>query len=138
MSATCLLIDDDQDEHFLFASALREIDPALACISEESALEAVNKLKTNLDFTPEFIFLDLNMPGLDGKWCLANLKKIERLREVPIIIYSTSRNKEDVCEAKNLGSAGYVVKPGAYQELKMTLKNVLGNLTRHDSYFFYQ
>ncbi|GAB3164388.1 response regulator [Telluribacter humicola] len=137
MTTTCLLIDDDVDEHFLFEKALRDINPELGCVLEDNGRKAVEKLYVDLSIKPEVIFLDLNMPGMDGKQCLAELRKIDRLKEVPIVIYSTSSNTQDVNETQKMGSAGYMVKPDHYSELVQTLNRVLNVVTHSHTHFFF-
>ncbi|WP_247236479.1 response regulator [Telluribacter sp. SYSU D00476] len=137
MTTTCLLIDDDADEHYLFEKALHDVNPELGCVLEDNGKKALEKLHVDQSIRPGVIFLDLNMPGMDGKQCLAELKKIDRLKEVPIVIYSTSSNTRDVSETKLMGSAGYMVKPDHYNELVQTLNRVLDEVTRSRSHFFF-
>ncbi|WP_247236489.1 response regulator [Telluribacter sp. SYSU D00476] len=137
MNATCLLIDDDVEEHDLFTTALHQVNPNLNCVVLDSGIKAVEKLKSEQSLVPGFIFLDLNMPGMDGKQCLVELKTIDRLKEVPIIIYSTSINPLHVSETKELGSAGYVVKPDAFSDLVDTLNKVITTTSWDNSYFYF-
>ena len=65
-----------------------------------------------------FILLDLNLPGTDGKAVLKIIKKEERLRSIPVIVFTTSTDERDVNECYALGADSYMVKPMAYQELK--------------------
>ncbi|HEV7351246.1 response regulator [Telluribacter sp.] len=137
MTNTCLLIDDDRDEYLLFESALKEVNPAIAFYMETSGSRAIEKLRTNAGCIPKVIFLDLNMPEADGRYVLAELKKIDRLKEVPVVIYSTSSNPAHVDETRQLGSAGYIVKPSRFEELVKKLTGALDNITRSNNYFFY-
>lgn len=137
MSDTLLLIDDDPEEYELFCSALLQVAPDLQCIALDSGKDAIEKIQKEKSFTPEFIFVDLNMPGLNGKQVLAELKDIDRIRQVPIIIYSTSSSKEDVQETKELGSSGYIVKPASYAALVETLKKVLNGSAGSSTHYFY-
>ncbi|GAB3164425.1 response regulator [Telluribacter humicola] len=136
MSVTWLLIDDDTDDQYLFSSALHDVNPTLQCVTEISGMSALEKLYKEESFTPEVIFLDLNMRGLDGKQCLSELKKIDRLKEVPIIIYSTSNYPRDISETRELGAAGYIVKPTGFTEIVKTIYSLLEKPIRNTSYFF--
>jgi CheY-like chemotaxis protein len=60
---------------------------------------------------PNLILLDLNMPRLDGRECLAALKKDEALRDIPVVILTTSEVERDIIASYNLGAAGYITKP---------------------------
>lgn len=60
---------------------------------------------------PNLILLDLNMPRMHGHECLANLKKDPVLRDIPVVILSTSEAERDVVTSYHLGASGYVTKP---------------------------
>lgn len=136
-NSTCLLIDDDAEEHEIFTIAMIRLNPFLNCISVKSGTHAVERLRSDVNFTPDYIFLDLNMPGMDGKQCLAQLQKIERLQGVPIVIFSTSSNETDVKETMSMGSYGYVVKPDTISELVGTLGQILNTPKQKQSHFFF-
>ena len=71
------------------------------------------------------IFLDLNMPRLNGKQCLAELKREAHLRDIPVIIYSTSSEKRDIEETSRLGAAHFLTKPNKFEELCKALTFVV-------------
>ncbi|WP_247234725.1 response regulator [Telluribacter sp. SYSU D00476] len=121
---TCLLIDDDQDDQEIFALALNKVDPTIHCVTADDGLDALQKLNRNSDFVPEYIFLDLNMPRMNGKQCLTELKKIERLDQTPIIIYSTSSEPRDILETKQLGATDFMTKPSFIDALTASLAKV--------------
>ncbi|WP_247235649.1 response regulator [Telluribacter sp. SYSU D00476] len=133
MITNCLLIDDDVEDNFLFASALQEIAPSLVLEIEDSSVRALERLQQDDNYSPELIFLDLNMPVIDGKECLVELRKIERIKKVPIVIYSTSSYNKDITEVQQLGSTGYLVKPSGYKEIVAKLKEILVTLTGSNS-----
>jgi CheY-like chemotaxis protein len=110
-----LFIDDDEDDRFLFAEALRSINPAIICDMAEDGLEALKILEAPL--LPDYIFLDLNMPVMNGFECLAEIKKNTRLQHIHVIIYSTSKNDRDVERIKNLGAISYIKKPADFKDL---------------------
>jgi|SRR5919202_5172105 CheY-like chemotaxis protein len=121
---TCFLIDDDEDDQEIFALALKRVSSSITCAFADSGNDALRKLQQDEAFTPNYIFLDLNMPGMNGKQCLAELKQIKRLRHTPVIIYSTSSEQQDVQETQKLGASGFITKP----TLVSTLTNQLGKL----------
>ncbi len=110
-SVTCFLIDDDEDDQEIFAIALKKVDASIDCVFADNGLAALQKLRQDDSFRPQYIFLDLNMPGMNGVQCLTELKKIDRLHHTPIIIYSTSAEQQDVIETKKLGAAEFITKP---------------------------
>lgn len=122
---TCFLIDDDDDDQEIFTLALNNIDEAISCVTANDGIDALNKLSLNDNFTPDFIFLDLNMVRMNGRECLIEIKKIQRLQQVPIIIYSTSSEQKDISETKELGAADYIVKPPSMTQLEKRLEQVL-------------
>jgi DNA-binding response OmpR family regulator len=122
---TCFLIDDDEDDQEIFTLALNNIDEAISCVTANDGIDALNKLSLNDNFTPDFIFLDLNMVRMNGRECLVEIKKIQRLQQVPIIIYSTSSEQKDISETKELGATDYIVKPPSMTQLEKRLEQVL-------------
>jgi CheY-like chemotaxis protein len=111
------VIDDDIDDQELFIEAVKEIDAGIQCecaSNGEEALEVLGKPDTNL---PDLIFLDLNMPRLNGKQCLERLKSNKDLRHIPVIIYSTSSQENDVHDTMALGAVHFLTKPSSFHEL---------------------
>lgn len=124
-----LLVDDDQDDCEMFADALQtihELNVELTCARD--GLEAVEGFRTD-SYTPfDVIFLDLNMPRMNGKETLKALKEMQSVRETPVFIYSTSSSEADKTDTKALGAAGYVVKHSMFRELCRDLEKILGEI----------
>jgi CheY-like chemotaxis protein len=119
------LADDDTDDQEFFVAALQEIDPSIECVTAIDGKEALEKLqKENLPI-PYFIFLDLNMPRMTGLQCLVEIKRIDRLKDVQIVMYSTSHVKKDDDEAKRLGAQYFFKKSSSFKELVNYLKMLL-------------
>lgn len=110
-SITCLVIDDDEDDQEFFLLALRKMRSSLTCQFANDGQEALEKLKKDTSFSPNYIFLDLNMPGMSGKQCLTEIKKIAHLQHTPIFIYSTSSDSRDIAETRRLGADEFITKP---------------------------
>ena len=70
----------------------------------------------NLVSLPDYVFLDINMPTMDGKACLKNLKRDQRFKSIPVIIYTTSTNKMDIDLCRQLGATDYIIKPNTAKE----------------------
>ncbi|MBS1566651.1 MAG: response regulator [Bacteroidetes bacterium] len=113
---TCFLIDDDVDDQDIFILALGEVDKSIHCHVASDAADALKRLGSG-ELQPDFIFLDLNMPRMNGKQCLSHLKKIDFLTDIPVIIYSTSSDLRDKNETEQLGAADYIVKPNSVSAL---------------------
>lgn len=120
-----MIVDDDNDDVELFCEALKEVDHNIECICSTNGEEALNKLNAENALLPDFIFLDLNMPRLNGKQCLRKLKNNQKLRDIPVIIYSTSKLKEDVEETKQLGAASFLTKPNKINDLRNAIASIL-------------
>ena len=124
MNKVIFLIDDDIDDQEFFVEAVKEVDPNIVChlaSSCDEGLELLNKSSV----LPDYIFLDLNMPKVDGKKCLLELKKNARVKDIPVIIYSTSSLKKDIDETKAMGAVHFLTKPAAFRELCEAIENVL-------------
>jgi CheY-like chemotaxis protein len=79
--------------------------------------EALQGLRNNIFAKPDLIFLDLNMPRVNGKQCLKELKKDNSLRHIPVIIYTTSKLDDDKSEMQKLGAAYSITKPRSFSGL---------------------
>lgn len=105
-----MIIDDDNDDRHFFKEAVKDINPAFICLEAEHGADAIDKLN-DLTELPHYIFLDLNMPVMDGEKCLKELKKDERFKNIPVIIYSTSINNRVVTELRQLFASDFLFKP---------------------------
>jgi len=119
-----LLIDDDDDDQFIFLAALEDAAPDSHCNISNNALEAFQYLHTRTD-TPDMIFLDLNMPLMNGFEFLLILKNDLRFSRIPVIIFSTSDNPEDQARAKELGALQFITKTADIELLKKDLRYII-------------
>lgn len=119
---TILLIDDDEDEHEIFSSALQMAIGAFNFISAGSCEEALSLLQ---QIDPDYIFIDVNMPRTNGMICLEEIKKIDRVSHVPVYMYSTGMNARDGQKALLLGAVDYIIKPNSITSLSTLLKTIL-------------
>jgi CheY-like chemotaxis protein len=123
-----LYADDDLDDCQLLFEALHQIDPSICCVIVNDGREALEVLRKNSEL-PDYIFLDVNMPVMDGRACLVELKKDKRLQDIPVIIYSTTTNKSEIYKLFELGASDYVRKPNTFEELCKTLRVKVKKLT---------
>jgi CheY-like chemotaxis protein len=119
------LVDDDIDDQGLFLDALSEIDKNIQLVTAANGVEAVQKLASDIQLHPDYIFMDLNMPLMTGIQCLKELKKIPALAKIPVVIYSTSSYSKDLEEAKIAGAFDYIIKPFSFPELCEKIRKVL-------------
>ena len=117
---TILLVDDDQDDQFVFMEALNSVNPMVKVATANDGIDGLNKLE-DAAILPELIFVDLNMPRMNGKTFLKELKANTRFSGIPVIVYSTSSRPEDITETKALGADDFITKPNSYDELCQVL-----------------
>lgn len=117
-----LLADDDPDDRELFAEAAGMHDAHVIGVPNGMQLMA-NLLQT--DALPDVIMLDLNMPEKDGKECLREIREHDRLRAIPVVIYSTSSAKKDIDDTQQMGANLYITKPNSFAELKKAIQRLL-------------
>lgn len=118
------MADDDQDDAELFGEALTAIDPPVRFQHVSDGRAVFKFLNNDSDRKPDIIFLDLNMPEMSGWQCLAKLKNDISLREIPVIMYSTSTNPRDREIAGELGAVGFVTKPTDFKLLTKILTSL--------------
>ena len=119
------LIDDDIDDREIFTLALKDIDSSIKCTTAKDGAEALDFIENNKDFIPDFIFLDLNMPRINGKECLVEMRKIARLQNIPIYIYTTSSSDKDKLELLKIGATGFITKPYTIKKLVEILSQII-------------
>lgn len=122
---TVLIIDDDADDRLFLTEAITDVSPESRMHSCNSGIEALDLLSKKKIALPDFIFLDLNMPKMNGKECLVELKKLLRQTLTKIIIMSTSDMKRDIDDALTLGAHLFLTKPGTYTELCNHVKKII-------------
>jgi CheY-like chemotaxis protein len=120
-----LFVDDDTDDKDIFFEAINDINPEIECTVARNGKEALEVLLSESPL-PRYIFLDINMPVMDGRAFLLEIKKVKKLRDIPVVIYSTTEDKEEIKRLKALG-AEYLGKPTSYEVLKRSLSKYLAN-----------
>jgi CheY-like chemotaxis protein len=122
-----LLADDDRDDQDIFVEALSGLDPDIVCEGAHDGYQAISLLSSH-ETIPNLIFIDINMPIMNGWELLGMLKNDKKLGKIPVIIYSTSSRPEDKTIAEQLGAICFVTKPGDYKLVKAMLKIVIDHL----------
>lgn len=120
-----LLVDDDADDRKYFMEAVDEIDSTITCIAAKDGQQALAFLKSPGFDLPDYIFLDLRMPRISGKQCLLQIKADDRLKDIPVIIYTTSRGAEESEELQRMGAVHFISKPADPDEIYYVLTLVL-------------
>lgn len=123
---TIFLVDDDLDDQLLFQEALSEANDSINFLSACNGIEALEELH-QLDVLPCVVFMDVNMPKMNGIDCLKELKKSDRLKLLPVVMYSTSCTLDFQKECFENGAANYIEKPYDFWELCNLIRQILAN-----------
>ena len=121
------LIEDDTDDQEFFLMAVETAFPAIKCICVDTGVDALEILRANRTFVPDKIFVDINMPRMDGVECLTEIRKIPSLDAVPVYMYSTSAEPAIVNSCIRLGAAGFIKKEISISGLQRQLEEVMRN-----------
>lgn len=130
MNKTFLLADDDPDDVALFREALSIIDPSIIFYYAHDGRAALEKLGDKSLEEPDIIFLDINMPIMNGWECLTKLKLNDSYSYIPVIIYSTASYRKEVEKAFDLGAFCFFTKPTDFKELISNLRAIADNLDK--------
>jgi CheY-like chemotaxis protein len=132
MSKKVLLIDDDTDDREMFCEAIESIAPDFICCTAPNGKKALIELKNTNSALPDLIFLDVNMPIMNGWQRLSALKEQESFKAIPVIMYSTSSNPEDFQNAyKGPGPIIFFSKPSDFKALTRNLELVVFHLNNN-------
>lgn len=113
-----LLVDDDSDDTEVFTDALNSLNTSTVCRTFQNPLTALRELKNNSEL-PDLIFLDYNMPRVNGLEFLQQMREDQRLEQIPVVLISTP--PEELMNAwleKNSMKVEYISKPDNYNDIK--------------------
>ena len=128
-SIQVLLADDDLDDCDLFKTALAELPVNAHLGVVYNGDQLLDELNLEPFQLPDVLFLDLNMPRKNGAECLESIKSNDRLKEIPVIIFSTSVPEALAKKLMSLGAKECIRKPSTFQELKDIILNILQDLS---------
>jgi two-component system response regulator len=126
-----VMADDDADDQALVRDAAREagIEARIDCVADGHELIAYLRARADAALRGDaqartFVLLDLNMPQLDGREALARIRRDERLRHLPVVVFSTSTHAGDVLGSYRAGANSYVVKPSSYVDFVRLMREL--------------
>lgn len=119
-----LLVEDDEDDRLFFREAIRDVDEHIQLIMAGNGLEALQQLQT-MPSHVDVVFMDINMPLLNGFECLQAIKQLQELDHIPVVMLSTSRSVSDVQRAIQLGALLCIFKLPDFPVFSNSIINVL-------------
>ena len=119
-----LIVDDDEDDQLVFKEALEIINPLLQCDTAINGKIALDKLNASTSL-PDIIFIDLNMPVINGFELLIQLKESSAFSKIPVGIFTTSNTLRDKALTRELGAQFFLIKPNDFKVLCKKLQHVL-------------
>lgn len=129
---TMLMVDDDPDDFFLVRHALEGKENGVDLRSVEDGEELMDYLRQKGKFEcsdtappPCLILLDLNMPKMDGMEALQAIKTDPSFRHIPVVVFTTSNDTEDILASYRLGASSFIVKPASYERLVSVLASLM-------------
>ena len=115
-----LIADDDADDRFLVKAAFDDTGFNDTLLFVENGVEAIDEMNQRLtqgNQLPQLILLDLNMPKKDGREVLRELKQHPLLKKIPVVIFSTTNNPQEIARCYDLGANSYITKPNSFEQL---------------------
>ncbi len=127
--AFILVADDDDDDKHLLESVFREKNCPTPLRFVNNGLELIHylddiKKSPGEGVFPKFILLDLNMPKMDGRQALKELKADPVFKKIPVVVFSTTNNSAEIDRCYELGANTYVVKPPTYSSLLQAISGI--------------
>lgn len=119
------LADDDEDDRLFFEEALREVCKKSLLVMAENGERLMDLLRDIHKPTPDVLFLDLNMPKKNGYECLDEIRREEKLRRIPIVIFTTSQQEDSINRVYEQGAHFYIRKPNDFGQLKSVVRKAL-------------
>lgn len=121
---TIFYTDDDQEDTDFFKEIVDILDCNVRVVSQTNGQELLHALE-NPPPTPYIVFLDINMPGMNGLEVLKTVRNSGRHNNLPIVMFSTSNDEIIIEESRKLGANFYVPKSGAFDQLKKSIEHTL-------------
>jgi CheY-like chemotaxis protein len=120
-----LLADDDADDCYFFDKAIREIPIVSHLTFVNNGEELMNYLSENSEHLPDILFLDISMPRKSGLVCLSEIKQNKIMRDLPVVMLSTSDSKDTINQVFKTGAHVYIHKPNDFAQLKQVIHHAL-------------
>ena len=120
---TILVVEDDEVDVMTIKRAMKEIHVTNPVEVRWNGEEALDYLQGEREL-PGIVLLDLNMPRMNGMEFLQQVRSDERLKRIPVVVLTTSREEQDRFSSFNLGVAGYMIKPVDYLQFVEVIRAI--------------
>jgi CheY-like chemotaxis protein len=120
-----LLADDDTDDCLFFKEAVSELAEPVNFSAVHDGEQLMQLLMNETGKLPDILFLDLNMPRKNGLECLTEIKQNKKLRDLPVVIFSTSSSHDNMSILFKTGADVYIRKPGNLAQLVQVINHAL-------------
>ena len=122
-----LYVEDDLEDAALFTDIIALVNPDIELIHSKNGREALDYLEEST-IAPDCIFLDVNMPVMNGQEMLLSLQRDQRLKKIPVIIHTTSNVPSDKGRFLKMGASQFIVKQGLFNQAVEGIKKALESL----------
>jgi len=120
-----ILADDDIDDCNFFKEALAALPLSTQLKTVHDGVELMDYLVTNEAYLPHVLFLDINMPRKNGFECLSEIKHNEKLKDLPVVMFSTSKSQDNINILFKTGADVYIRKPANFAQLVQVIHHAL-------------
>lgn len=118
------LVEDDQDDQMFFTECIEKIKNATLFGVANNGREALDKLKISPKL-PDIIFMDINMPRMNGIECLKEITRTIRIKNIPVVMLSTDTSKAQLTRV--LGAKAFIIKPTNYETLLTEIEEIINS-----------
>ena len=120
-----LLADDDMDDRVFFKQALEELGLPTQLTTVNDGEQLMDHLSKNSEHLPDVLFLDINMPRKSGIECLSEIRKNEKLKDISVVMFSTTNSWDTINMLFKGGTHVYIHKPSDFSQLKQVIHHAL-------------
>ncbi|HEX8313406.1 MAG TPA: response regulator [Flavisolibacter sp.] len=117
-----ILADDDADDRYVFQELIEEIHPKMQLEIVSNGLQLMKLLE---HFAPDLLFLDLEMPYKNGLECLIDIRGNERLKELPVVVFSSTTRPANIQTAYEMGAHLFLIKDASFQQYSQSIQAIL-------------
>jgi two-component system response regulator len=131
MAKNILYVEDNKDSITFFNRIVNKLGD-YQFVTTEDGLDAIKLLEERKDFEPEMILLDLNLPGMNGFEILKYVRSNTAYKHVPVVIFTSSDDHDDIQKSYDFGANAYLIKPGSLHSMKEVLEDTFNFWLKHN------